>query len=489
MTPRPWRGGRKGGGEPGARGNGLLVLAFAAALIPALAVCPPAGAEEGAGPAVPLSLGEAVESALATHPSVREARSGTQAAAAAVAGAEAELRPRSDLGASAVYFEEPMPVTPIHGLDVSDFPNVGGFPDFSEDLLQGELSVRYDLYAGGARRRGLERAEAQRDVATHRLVSVRQSLVAATVASYTRVLSLRSVLDAQERRIAALEAEQGRVEQLFAVGRAAEVERRRVAAALAAAGAERVHLATGLDVAERELARLTGLDAERTRAAALVPLSTSLDPPPPRDELAERTLAASPRLDAAAAELAAAELAVELAAAGRRPRVSTRGAFQEYGTFDGLDAGEWQVGLSLSLPLFDGGRVAAKVSRARAERDAARSRLESVRREVLDELDRALAAAERARARAASLAEAVESYREVARVEALRLEHGTGTQADYLDAEAELLAAESALAEARFAGLVAGSELARVTGSLEPRWIDEHLTRRGGAAEPAQEER
>lgn len=446
-----------------------LLIAVALLVAPG----PRAAAEDADGT---LSLPEAVEHALADHPSVAEARSGEAAAAAGLAAARAAFRPRSDLAAGAQLFEEPMPVTPIHGLDVADFPNVRGFPDFSEDLVQGEVAVRYDLYAGGARKAELAGAEARGDAASSRLATARQGLTAGTVAAYTRVLSLAAVHAAQVRRIGALEAERRRVEQLFAVGRAAEVERKRIAAALAAAEADRVRLAAHLELAERDLARLTGLDAARTRVDRLEPLAAAPPPPRPRDELAARALAASPELTSAGAEVAAAETAVRVAAAGRRPRLGTRGAFVEYGTFDGLDAGEWQVGLSVSLSIFDGGRTAARVSRAEAERDAAVSRRETVRRRLLAELDSALADASQARARAASLAEAVAQYREVARVEALRLEQGVGTQADYLDAEADLLSAESAFQEARFAEIVAYTELARVTGDLDLAWIESRLT-------------
>lgn len=434
-----------------------------------LTALPTAGQED-------LPLAEAIQRALATHPSIARARSGEAAAEAAVKGARAEFLPTSDLQARATYFDEPMPVNPIHGLDVSDFPNVQGFPDFARDLVQGDVGVRYDLYAGGARRFGLEQAEARREAAASRFASTRHQLLAATVSTYVRILSLDAVLDAQGRRIEALEAEHDRVEQLFAVGRAAEVEVKRIQAARAAAEAERVSLAATLDVAERELARLTGLEPSRTRVARLIPLDPALGPPPPRAVLESQALESSPEVAAAQAQLQASELAVELAGAERKPRVGTRGIFQEFGTFDGLETGEWQVGVDFRLSLFDGGRIAARVGQARAERDQARARLEESRQEVLEALDQALAALERAQARTVSLQEAAEQFREVVRVEALRLEHGAGTQVDYLQAVSELAAAESALAESRFAEIVARTDLARATGTLEPEWIDGRLT-------------
>ena len=65
----------------------------------------------------------------------------------------------------------------------------------------------------------------------------------------------------------------------------------------------------------------------------------------------------------------------------------------------------------------------------------------------------------------------------VARVEQLLLEVGTGTQVDYLAAEAELAATRAAVVEARTLALVAEVELARATGALTPAWIAHLETR------------
>lgn len=415
-----------------------------------------------------LTVQQAVAAALSYHPAVAAARSGEEAAAAEVDRAAAERRPRLALKANATRFEEPVPVTPIHGFGLDSFP------PFDRDLAQGELTVRYDLYAGGAHAADLERARAEREAAGRALAGAEDRVIGGTVAAYVRVLGLAGVLAAHDLRLEALEAERGRVEQMFEVGRAAEVERKRIAAARAAAAAERIRLTTALDTAERELARLTGLPVGEVRAPRLAPVAPA-GPPPEREPLADRALAASPEVARARAEVAAAEAAIELADSVRRPKLGVRGTYQEYATFDALETGEWQAGLELTVPLLDGGGVAARVRAAEAARDAAEARLELVRLQVLGDLDRALADAAEAAARAASLAEAVASYAEVARVEALRLAHGAGVQSEYLDAEADLLAVRAELAEARFAEVAARTEAARVAGTLDPAWVDDTL--------------
>jgi len=441
------------------------LLAAATLLLTGLA------AAQQAPPAEPtLSLPAAVDAALASHPTIAAARGAQAAASARSEAAEAERRPQASLAGSATRYQEPTVVTPIHGF------GPGLFPEFDRSVGRGELSVRYDLYDGGANAARLAAARAEESAAGDDLAASEDELVARTVAAYVRVLSLAAVADAQDRRLAALDSERGRVDQLFAVGRAADVDRKRIRAARAGAEAERVALAASLDAAERDLARLTGRPPEATRATALQPVALADAAPPERAELAVRALAANPRVARAEARAAAAETAIELARSRRRPRLAARGAYQEFASSAGLETGEWQAGLEVTVPLFDGGRVAAQVRAAEAERDAARAAVETARLAVLDGLDRALAELDRATARVASLDEAVDGYREVARVEALRLANGAGTQSALLDAEADLLAARAQRAEARFARVTARTEVARVTGALDPAWVASTLS-------------
>jgi outer membrane protein len=175
----------------------LVSLSLAASALPAVA----------APQDVRLTVQEAVAAALAHHPSVAAARSGEEAAAAEVDRAAAARRPRVALKASATRFEEPVPVTPIHGFGPDSFP------PFDRDLAQGELTVRYDLYAGGAHAADLERTRAQREAAGRALAGAEDRVIGRTVGAYVRVLGLAGVLAAHDLRLEALETERGRVEQ------------------------------------------------------------------------------------------------------------------------------------------------------------------------------------------------------------------------------------------------------------------------------------
>jgi len=98
--------------------------------------------------------------------------------------------------------------------------------------------------------------------------------------------------------------------------------------------------------------------------------------------------------------------------------------------------------------------------------------------DVASEIDLALAALHDARARAQSLTTAVARLDEVVRIQKLLLETGQGTQTDYLDAEADLLATRSELTRARLGEADARAGLARAAGQLTPQWLEENLEKR-----------
>lgn len=427
---------------------------------------PPAADSPGGG----LTLSTAVRAALEHYPSVAIAEAGELAATAALDAAKASRLPQAALGGRGIRYQEPAPVTPFHGF------SPGSFPEFDRTLVQGEVLLHHSLYSGGARAARIHQAEARTDAAGAALAVSKDQLVARTVSTYLRVLGVADVLAAHDRRLEALEAEHRRVERMLAAGRAAEVDLRRVEASLAAARAERVRLATSLSTAEEDLARLVGASAGTIHADHLVHVELAPQVASSQAATAEALRASNPTLVQARQELLAAEHAVSLVRSERRPDLGLEGRYQELGGSELSFSDEWSVALQVSFTLFDNGARAARLRQANAERDAAAERVRLLETDLRGDLDRARAEVVQAAAQVESLGKAVESFTEVARVERLRLDTGVGIQADYLDAEAKLLAAQADLSEARYGEAVAATEVARIVGRLDPTWVETNLS-------------
>jgi outer membrane protein len=441
----------------------LVVLAVVAVL--AVLSLPPAAAQA-------LTLPEAVERALSRFPAVEAARARRQEAEEALGEARASRRPRGRVTGSATQYQEPMVVTPIHGF------GPGLFPEFDETLGQATLTVSYTLLDNGGIDAQVRSAGSQLEGAGAAVGSAEQLLARRVAAAYLTVLGQSQVLAAHDLRMNALRAELSRVQQRFEVGRAAKVEILRAEAALANAEADRVRLSSAVDNAERELARLLEAPVDETRAARLVPVQAGSVPvsSEAREELSAAGIEASPAVAQARSQVATAEAGIALARSILRPDLRAVGNYNEWTSSQGNFTGEWNVGLQLTVPLFDGGVARRRIARAEAGVRAAQEQVRLAEVQVREDVDRAAAAAEEAEARIASLAKAEERFAEVARVQKLMLDEGAGTQTDYLNAEADLLGVRASLAEARHAAALARVDLARAAGLLTPEWLRQNLT-------------
>lgn len=435
---------------------GLLLLPVAVA------------AQTSSGPR--LSLETAVAKALAHYPTIAAAAAGEAEARAMLGLAQAARRPDVLVRGSATQYQKPWLVSPIHGFQP------GLTPPFDQTLLQTVVSGTYTLFDGGARQAQIDQARLQVEASAAASRSIEDVVIAQVVASYSRVLGRSRTLDAHDRRIAALDAERNRLEQMRAAGRAADLEVLRVAAVLETARAERVQIAEALDIAERDLARLVGAEPDETRAAHLDRLGLIDRQELDREALVADAIGASPVLEAARHRQAAAETAIRVAESGRWPQIQAAGNYFSFGSAAGHFSGEWNTGVQVVYPLFDGGAAGQRIARARAARDVAAEQVRTAELRIRGEVDRALSALREASARLASIESAILQFAEVVRIEKLRLDTGTGTQTDYLAAEANLLGARATLADVQFTEVVARVELARATGLLDPAALSQLLT-------------
>jgi outer membrane protein TolC len=416
-----------------------------------------------------LTLVEAVTRALQHYPSVQTSMAQVEVAEAAVEEAEAVRFPTVNVAASATHYQEPMLVHPIHAFT----PDL--IPPFDQNLFQALAEVRYSIFDGGGRSARIEESRGRRQSAESTLLDARQRLLSQIIQQYLSVLARARTLEAQDRSLEALEAELSRVKQVFDVGRAATVDVLRVEASIAAARAERVRVASSLELAQRNLARLVGVGASEAQVANLVPVALTGVALAPREEILREALQSSPSARLARDELAVAEAALDGSRSRRLPSVRLDGRYINYGSASGANSLEWNVGVSLDYTVFNGGAVSSAIARSQSAVRAAAERLRGTELDVAGEVDRGLSAVEEAQARIESLKTAVARFDEVSRIEKLRLETGVGTEIDYIRAEADRLSAEAGLIEARYSEIASRAELARVAGNLSPEWVSEHL--------------
>jgi outer membrane protein TolC len=412
-----------------------------------------------------LTLTDAVDAALASHPSVSAAQSRVGAADGAGDVARAARLPGASVQGTLTRFQEPMIVAPLHGFDLTNVPS------FDRTLVQGQLTLGYTIFDGGARSSRIRGADAMVDASRYGLSAAEMAVIDETATAYVGVLAARAVLEAARAQVDALTEEADRAQRAYDAGTAAEVEVLRARATLQEARAQHASAEARTDLSVRALARLMGTDAGVIDAGALADVTAGETA---SDDL-DRGAAASPIVLQADRAVRVAEATLTGERAGSLPTVQAGAGILDFGTLDGGHTAEWQAGLQVSWRLFSGGSQAASVRRAQAELAAAQSDLDAARLQVAQAVDAAQTAVVEADARAEALQLGVEQWEEVARIEALALDAGSGVQADLLRAQAGLFQARAGHAQARYDAVLSRIRLARAEGTLDRAWMDEAL--------------
>lgn len=409
-----------------------------------------------------LTLGEAVESALSTHPSLRSAFARAEAASQELEVARAARLPGAFLSGNVTRFDEPMVVAPLHSFDPARPPS------FDNSLVQGRFALEYTLFDAGMRSSRIEGASARMEAAGFTAASSEMELIERVVESYVAVLSARAVHAAALAQLQAVEEEHTRALQRVDAGSAPELEVLRAAASLQDARAEAASGATRVGLSERSLARVMGTEPTEVAVLPLADISA-------RPDAGAGGPSTNPVVARAERVVGGAAARLREERAGRMPSLELGAALLDFGTITGDHVAEWQAGIRLSWPVFTGGVRSASIRRAEADLRAAESDLAATRLRLAARVDAAQARTLDADERTAALESSISHWEELARIEALALDAGAGVQSDLLQAEAGLFRARAGHATARYDAVLARVELARAQGNLDRNWLNRSL--------------
>ncbi len=395
----------------------------------------------GDAAAAPLTIDEAVARALAASPAARAARLEATAAEERTAQAHAKHLGDLDLVGSASRYEGPRLLRPLVG-PIS--PAIISRLPFDQDQLHYGVTWQIPLFAGGALVEG-DRAARLAEVSTrHATARSLDELRYNVRAAYRNALGLRHALGAAEAYEEALTRDESSSRLRVEAEAWARADGAKISFALESARARRAALSAQLRTSLGLLAALMGEDGSG-------PSYDLRDIPAEPAAPTATTEGMAAAAQAGRADLLAAREAAEaqrsragVVRAGFWPQLSFAGnLLVNKGSSIPSPIDTYELTILLKFPLFsDLGRYhalrEAEAAAAAAEERRRAKELE-VRTQVLD-------AAGRLEASRAGLA-AGKAQRslgaEVARVEKLRFEQGTGKVEDYLLARAQQLEGET----------------------------------------------
>lgn len=347
-------------------------------------------------------------------------------------------------------------------------PVGGNAPGRNRRMQRAGLVTAFELDFWGRLRRAEETARAQMLAAEEGVAQVRLGLAVAVVRAYSSLRTADASAAAAETLVTVREEGLRLARRRTDLGVAAPAEAAQAEVALAAAAA-------GLAESRRVRAQAEHLLGFLAAEPALVvgrdarPLPT---PPLPAAGLPSDLLSRRPDVRAAEQALIAANARIGFAQASRYPSFTLTGALgTESRTFGGLFRSETatsDLGLDLRAPLFDAGRLAARVDAAVAAQHQAVAAYEGAARHAFREVRDALAAV-RETAFAAEAADRRETAAaEVLRIAVARAAVGQASPTELLEARRARAESQLAVARARQERLEAQLALIRSLGGARP---------------------
>jgi outer membrane protein len=347
----------------------------------------------------------------------------------------------------------------------------------------GDISV--PLFAGGRIRNAIRAADTRVEAGRADLRATEGDTFTEAVAAYMDVIRDRVIVQLNENQVRVLDTNLQATRDRFEVG---DLTRTDVAQSEARLALAQSNLATAegqLEASEENFRRVIGDEpGELQPPPPLPPLPTT------PDQATDVALANNADLESIAEQARAAGFDVAVARGQRLPTISAISStryFNNLGTADdaaGLPEGTLPnsttntgVGLSLSVPLYQGGAAGAQVRQAQAFRSQLLEQSIAVERLVVAN-SRAAFAAYQAALEAIQSNEIAVAANELA-LEGTRAEQTVGTRnvLDVLNAEQELLNSQVLLVTARRDAYVAGFQLLNTMGQAEA----EDLNLDGGA--------
>ncbi|HQS70285.1 MAG: hypothetical protein B7Y36_05450 [Novosphingobium sp. 28-62-57] len=406
-------------------------------------------------PALADDLREALTSAYNTNPTLQAARANQRATDEGVPIARARALP--SLAGQGSY-----------NRTLRANPNSFLITDWSTSV---DLNLQVPLYSGGSVKNAIRAAKTRVEAGQEDLRGTEAGVFSEVVAAYMDVIRDAAIVGLNRNNVEVLSVNLSATTDRFDIG---DVTRTDVAQSNSRLALARSDLRT----AE------ANLQSSRERYIQVVGKPpVDLAPPPPLPGLPETpddavvfALENNPDLLAARERSKAAAFDVKVADAAKKPTISAsaNGSRQEFkgsflGTNEVLQQANTtaQAGVTVSVPLFQGGGPAAQTRQAQARETAALEQEVGVERQVIATVRSAMASLRAANEIIAMNQTAVDAA--ALSLEGVRAENSVGNRTilNILDAEQELLRAQVQLVAARRNAYVAGFNLLSAMGKAD----------------------
>ncbi len=338
-----------------------------------------------------------------------------------------------------------------------------GTGSLTNQLVDGRIEARYDLFRGGSKLAELVRARAEVESAKANEVQARFGTAFVTESDFYDVLAEKELVRVASERV-------GRAEEQFAVARArviagaaVKTDSLQLLLELTRASVDLLRQQASLKVAQVELGRRVGIpgpvDARLLNSIVSAELSIN------EDSAIAEALARGPDYRIATADERAAAAALKAVYGAYLPQVSLFASFQGFDESFIPSATTRAVwGFQVNLPIWNNGQRQIAVARARTNRDIAQAVRRDTELAVRRDVVQAYQAYNTARASAELARQAVAVAQENLDVQETRYRAGATNILDLLSGQVSLSEAQAGLVQAIYSTRLALAGLEAILG-------------------------
>lgn len=377
--------------------------------------------------------------------------------------------------------DENVPIQKSGGL-----PNIGVGVDYQENLVLpgnsffspkrfvsvgGQLSV--PIYQGGAVRNAVKAAKFRVESGQANLRATEASIFAQTVGAYMDVIRDQAIVQFNQKNVSVLRTNLQATSDRFEIGDLTRTDVAQSQARLALAEGNLQTAEANLIASRESYTRLVGdapVDLEQPPQLPNLPTSP--------DEAVAIALTSNPDIEAANQLVSASRADIGVARAGRLPKLSATSAAGYNNNLNSIPPANTtsenvttsaRAGLSLTIPIFQGGRPSAQVRQAQSRTSQAIEKYVEVERSVIAQTRGAYAAWQANERIIAATQQAVNANG--LSLEGVRAENSVGTRSilDILNAEQEYLNTQVQLVSAQRNSYVAAFSVLAAMGKAEAR--------------------
>ncbi|MSM39058.1 MAG: TolC family protein [Geobacter sp.] len=412
------------------------------------------------------NLPQVIEFALKNEPRLTGLGKDVKATEYAINAAKGERWPKVDLGAGITRYRYPTAISPIAGS-----PQNSSFPDFDKDIYDAGVSLKIPLYRGGRLEKNIDIAKITKMVTEGTFRQGKQELVYNLTSTYCKILELEAILKAREQMVKQLEEHRRVTDQFVKAGKLARVELMKTDVELSHTRQQALEAQNALAATYALLRTLMGADETYPQfTIAGEPLFLKVHSQ--EAEGVKVALQQRPEYRKASAQAELQQAKLDLTKGKRLPSLDLAGDFTEKAGDSFSFKDNWNIGLRLSYPLFDGGITRAEINKGSLELERSQEELRAVRLLIVQEVKVAFLGVSDAEKRVSVSKEAISAAEENLRVEQLKYETGDGTTKDVIDAQTALLRSITDWHQASYDLLTAQAALEKALGSNVPEEVD-----------------